>query len=198
MFISASTEPAAFDPFIAYWKEIQAIEGDAQSAQRDAARVPLRRDFNPMKIHQLLPFIYIVEWNSRDDVVIRICGTGLEERFGKSLKGANYFKFCSPDQRPFFSILVEAVIHHPCALEVSRNVEMEDGTTREFSSLNLPLADDEGNPRFIVGMMNITRKAPFGKTKQVGNARSIINKYGYIDIGFGTPPLPAKPVESPT
>jgi len=194
MYISVSAEPNTFEPFLEYWKSLQAARRTAALSTSNLAAVPRRRDFNPMKIHFQLPFIYIVEWRSHDDVIIRLCGTGLEERFGRSLKGTNYFNFCSPEQQPFFAVLVESVVKHPCALELSRCVQMKDGTTREFSSVNFPLADDEGKPRFIVGMMNILRKAPFEGTELVGNERSVISDFGYLDIGYGTPSLPEKPL----
>jgi len=187
MINATSIYAPAFEPFVAYWASMQEARISTRSAGQQGRPVPLRCDFNPMRIPAQLPQTYIVERYSHDHVIIRLCGTGLEERFGRSMTGANYFDFCSVAQKSIFANLVKSAVTYPCGLETCRDVEMGDGTVHEFKSVSFPLADDEGVPRFLVGMMNILRKSSLDLQSIVENPRATISGYHYLDIGFGLP-----------
>jgi hypothetical protein len=181
----------AFDIFKDYWQQL--VAAHAATDRPGNAFVPLRTAFNPMKIHRLLPYIFIVEWKSEDFLEVRLSGTALDDAAGKSLKGSNYLDLYPPGERQFFAQLIGALTHHPCGLLMNRRIEQPSGYMHTLQSLSLPLADSDGKPRYIVGVMNVNRDKTMGVFDNIETARSHIDGYDYMDIGAGTPPLPDHP-----
>lgn len=174
----------AFDAFQNYWMQL--------SQAASTGFVPLHRDFNPMKIPRLLPHVYMSEWASQTKLRIRLSGSALEDTFGRGLKGTDYLDLRPPEDRDFLTKLLHAVVDQPCGLKVHRRMVLSTGA-HQMRSLSFPLADKDGRPRFIVGMMNVEHDVPMTLFERAEHPNPTIKTIAYIDIGAGTPPLPAFP-----
>ena len=182
----------AFDAFHDYWNQLLLARRAAVKPAADECPVPLRRDFNPMKVHRHLPHIYIVERKLPDLLELRLSGTAIEDVAGNPLKGSNYFDFSVPEERAFTAAIVDAVIDKPCGLKMSRNVKLIGGQAYQLRSLSFPLAEEDGTPRFLLGMTNVIRDIPQSSLLSSEAVRVTINDFSFIDIGAGTPPKPNK------
>ena len=154
--------------------------------------MPRRSDINPMKIPSLLPNIFIGEYISEKLLKIRLSGTALDEVAGFSMTGGNYFDICPSVERPFFTAICKAVVQQPCGMRMTRSITLKNGRVHQYRSVSLPLADSEGVPRYILGMANVALDITYRGYEKSQQMSSEIDDFSYLDIGAGTPPLPAR------
>lgn len=60
----------------------------------DAGGVPKRTAFNPSEIKDLLPFIFIIEFRSKDDLYVRLAGTAIEQVLRMSPQARTILIWC--------------------------------------------------------------------------------------------------------
>jgi len=186
-----SYDNKALDTFQEYWDELSDACRKNSVGADGAGLVPMRRDFNPMKLHTYLPNIYITELLSDDHLLVRLSGTALDENAGYVLRGTNFLDICQPAERPLHVKTFKTMTSHPCGVEMTRRVVLTDGRIHQFRSISLPLADKQGMPRFIVGITNVAANIAYeAKVDRSDKLRTNVLDFTFIDIGAGKPPMP--------
>lgn len=167
-----------FDLFTEYWKSLQA-EADGP--------LPARSQFDPSKIAVLLPYVYLLEHKSREEMIVRLMGTALDEISAVPATGLNYFDICPPEDVALYIEINKHLHALPCASLVERDITFENGKTYALSSLGYPMTDDDGVLTYSIGLMLPSRQVQADDMDNGGVARSILRKLTFIDIGFGVP-----------
>lgn len=126
------TTPDA-EQFALYWR---GLEPDAD--------VPHRRSFDPMRISALLPFIAIYEVLSRDEIIYRLAGTAIVERFGKEVTGKNFLDFWEGEPRERTASSMYECVSRPCGIFSELSGTSESGGTESSVAVGFPLLDDSG------------------------------------------------------
>jgi hypothetical protein len=164
-----------------------------QSMQREAGKLPSRRDFGPSLAPALMPHMFLARVNGAFDIEIRLIGSALEGNPGGRMTGSNYFDQLAPESRDFHEAFISGYRLHPCAGRVTRHVGGEDGLAFDLHTLAAPLADEGGEGRFIVGAsyMEANHQESTGRrlsgVQAVGFVNARVVDARYIDLGFGTP-----------
>ncbi len=151
--------------------------------------VPLRSDINPVQIKEILPHLHLSEWQPPDRLIVRLRGTALDGQFQDPKEGDNMLDVVHGDDHVGYCNALNKVFSLPCGVLLDRRIPDEFGGLAPFHMLALPLADNEGRVRFMVGasaiegvpLWSFLQKAPFTVT----DAR--LTEAHYIDIGFGVP-----------
>ncbi|TNE60841.1 MAG: PAS domain-containing protein [Alphaproteobacteria bacterium] len=168
-----------FDEMLAYWRALQQEEG---------GQVPRRRRFNPMRVARLLPYVFIVEQRQEMDLHVRIAGTAIEAVMGRSITGLNYLDLYDQSQWGFFADVTSALCGQPCGARLHREVTFNNGRQFDMHSLNLPLASDDGDVKYILGLMAMRRSS---HTQDIGGDSKVkmftVRDIDLIDLGFGVP-----------
>lgn len=169
---------AQFEEFTTYWKSLQA-EADGP--------IPRRSQFNPVNIPTLLPYVYILEHRSPEEMLVRLIGTSLDEISGNSITGLNYLDVCPPQDAPIYAEITKNVFALPCASLVVRDVLFESGKSYTLSSLGFPVENTDGRPKITIGLMLPSRQFKSDDSNNGGVASSVLRSLSYIDIGYGVP-----------
>lgn len=167
-----------FKQFTDYWELLQA-EADGP--------VPAKSQLNPTKIAKLLPFVYLLELKSREETIVRLVGTSLDQLAAISYTGDNLFEFCPPEEIPIYAEINKHRCTLPCASRVVRELTFENGENCLLHSLGYPMAGEDGEVNFCIGVMIPNRR--FGAVDIDNGAvvQSALRTLDYIDIGFGVP-----------
>lgn len=169
-----------FEQFTKYWKSLQAVAtGD----------LPVWSQFSPGKITALLPYVYILEHRSPEEMHVRLIGTSLDEVSGVAITGMNYLDVCPPQDAPVYKEVTKHVFARPCASLLVRDVMFESGKTYTLSSLGFPMNNTEGKPQITLGLMLPSRQFKSDDSNNGGVASSVLRSLSYIDIGFGVPDI---------
>ena len=180
----------AFEALQQYWNLLLWRRSADGGPTRDGCFVPLRSAFDPMKIHRYLPDIYIAERKSDACLEVRVAGTVIDETSGFSLRGANFFEVCLPCERDFFVTVTGAMLKQACGMKIIRKITLKDGRVLKYSAMCFPLADEDGVPRYIVGMAKVAGDMTQSHFQPSDELRSEISSFSYIDIGAGLPSRP--------
>ena len=153
---------ANFDQFTAYWKSLQA---DAEGP------LPARSQFRPNEIASLLPYVYLLEHKSAEEMMVRLMGTALDEISAVPITGLNYFDVCPPQDVPLYIEINENLHALPCASMVVRDITFENGKNYTLSSLGFPMTDEAGVLTYSIGLMLPSRQFEFDETDNGGVAK---------------------------
>lgn len=169
---------ADFDQFSAYWRLLQAeAEGP----------LPMRSQFDPSKILTLLPYVYLLEHKSREEMIVRLVGTALDEISAVSITGRNYFDVCPPEDIALYIEINDNLHALPCANLVVRDITYENGKSYRLSSMGFPMVNEEGMLTYTIGLMLPNRQFNSDEMDDGGVSYSVLHDLTYIDIGFGLP-----------
>ena len=166
----------------------------------DAGGVPKRSAFNPAEIKDLLPFIFIIEFRSKDDLYVRLSGTAIERVLRKSPTGQNYLDVVQDGEREFFREVGTNIMSVPCGGFFRRVLVLSNGDKQELQSKCLPFADRDGHLRYMIGMTSV--RADLAVTRYDPPVKDVseITGFHYIDLGYGIPedipPLPERMLKS--
>jgi hypothetical protein len=149
--------------------------------------LPARSQFDPRKIKALLPNIYLLEHKSREEMIVRLMGTALDEISAVPATGLNYFDICPPEDVALYTEINEHLHALPCASLVERDITLENGKTYTLASMGYPMTDDNGVLAYSIGLMLPSRQVQADDMDNGGVARSVLRKLTFIDIGFGVP-----------
>ncbi|MCJ9428672.1 PAS domain-containing protein [Kordiimonas marina] len=168
-----------FDELRSYWRELQ---------RQNDGRVPRRRQFNPMRVPRLLPYIMLIERRGEYDLHVRLAGTALEAAAGRSLTGQCYLEFYDESQWGFFADMTAAMCDQPCGCRLDREVTFLSGRTMEMHSFNLPFSTEEGEVRYLLGVMAMRRSVHHYGTADDNKIKSfMVRDFEFIDLGYGVP-----------
>ncbi|WP_262689811.1 PAS domain-containing protein [Kordiimonas aestuarii] len=181
-----------FEVFHAYWRRLAA----------DAGGVPSRLAFNPAELKDLLPFIFILERRSAEDIYVRLAGTAIEQVLRRAPTGGNYLDMCHPDERAFFRDAFTAMVDTPCGGFFRRELSLTTGEKQDLRSKCLPFKDREGHVRYLIGLTSIRADLRLTSYDPPVMDVSKITDFFYLDTGAGVPesvpPMPKiKPAATP-
>lgn len=172
-----------FHGFAAWWEDTR---------QRSGELTPKRSDLRPGDLMRELPNLFILEIRKPDEVFIRLWGTGVVEMLGRDLTGSNLMDYYTAEAGRFYGCFLEAMASTPCGGYTDRRVEVEDKYAFDVPSLQLPLRDNDGKVKMVVGMAlkgearswQPTRMGPPLMAFQMNDCR-------FLDIGAGMPGVEA-------
>ncbi len=172
---------------------------DAQ--KKYACAVPTKTQIELRSIAQAMPFIQILEVVSESDLVIRMAGSGLEQRVGHSLTGRSLSESLS-DQNLSKTLpqLIESMEKAPFGLRRGfRNLCPEKGLSRastyDGATLLLPLAGPEGKINMAITVDEAdegSRQIYNTMTKTTSDGSTRMQEtlwFDFIDLGHGMPDL---------
>lgn len=166
--------------FLDYWKGLK----------KGIGGVPLRSAVKPQDFAPQLPFYFLLERKSYFDVPFRLLGTGLDALLPTVKTGMNFLDVYHEMLRPFYADYVRDLCEHPCGAYLLRTITLSDGSEMNMNSVSLPLADDDGDVRFIAGVADAPNAGQFvGLTVDKQRIASRVVDLKYIDIGFGVPTI---------
>ncbi len=126
---------------IAYWNKLVEAEGG----------IPPRAAFDPIAIPSVLPSVFLIERLDEDTYRFRLQGTDYVERSFSDLTGAVIERDKAAEiGSPIFSVL-DRVLGTPCGLQLTGVEQNEQGRQLLVDYVALPLTDDAGIPRFVMG-----------------------------------------------
>ncbi|MAN62861.1 MAG: hypothetical protein CMI60_13045 [Parvibaculum sp.] len=125
----------------AYWHKLAKAAGG----------IPPRSAFDPIAIPSALPSVFLIERLDADTYRFRLLGTDFAERGVSDLTGALIKRSeVNADRTPIFSVL-DRVLNAPCGLHILGVEQSEKGRQSLVEYVALPLTDEEGAYRFVVG-----------------------------------------------
>lgn len=169
---------AQFKKFTDYWELLQA-EADGP--------IPAKSQLNPTQIASVLPYVYLLEHKSDDEMIMRLVGTSLDEIASHAYTGRNFFDFCPPEDVPLYKEVNKYRSLVPCGTKVVRDLTFENGKNYTLSSIGYPMADKDGALLYSIGVMIPHRHFAGDEMDNGGVTRSVLRSLIYIDIGFGVP-----------
>lgn len=146
--------------------------------------VPDRKDFDPLKIRRLMPFVSILEIVSPDRVEMRLIGTDLVQRMGYDPTGQNYLDSFEPDSRPEYLKILYTQINHPCGRRSTLQTREKNGILSQVEVLALPMSHMKSGHPLLMSCFARTESVGFdpGERKVRG-----LDDVVWIDIGAGLP-----------
>lgn len=171
-----------------YWWQLQkSNKSGAVDAGWGDLSVPQRSSFNPMDIPGLLPNIYLAELKSRYELHVRLSGTVLDRELPLDSSSRNAFDNYDKDQWEFYADMHANICRQPCGAYYSREVTMSNGESFMMARNSLPLADEQGVNRYIVGVICAVTEEMMPFQKDIAFTHSSRKEFHYIDLGFGVP-----------
>ena len=111
------------------------------SLDRDRV-VPRRSSFDPTRISPLLSGIAIYEVKSRDEIIYRLAGTALVDRFGMEVTGKNFLDFWEGELREKAATAMHECVAKPCGMLSKLTGITEDGRVETSVAVGFPLLDE--------------------------------------------------------
>jgi len=114
-------ELSGIDPlnlrFVEYWL----------SLPRDPGGIPLRMDFDPTEVPDLLPRFIMHEIRDRSRLHVRLLGTELVRRYGMDVTGKNYLEFVPEGRRSQSLEAMLVIVDFPAGVLTRMNVRTTRG-----------------------------------------------------------------------
>lgn len=175
--------PYEFKKLIDCWQSMPRLDGQA----------PKKTTFSPAKVSSLMPFLFLIERVEKGDLVVRLKGNELDETMGCRTRDRCMFDAMMRRDWTFYDRFVSACAEHVCAGRLLRTVRLQDGFLKDVESLHVPLADKDGNARFMLGVMTTSVNRNGGAMESYQSPKAAILNYQYVDLGCGVPSDGASP-----
>lgn len=172
------TEPKEFYDLIECWRAMPKAGGQA----------PLKTKFNPSKLRRLVPHLFLLERCSKKDIRVRIMGSELENSLDVDSPDETVFETLLAEDWRFYDRFMKMCGGAPCAGRFSRSVERHDGQTVKVDSLGVPLADEEGEPRYMLGVV-VTQLGEDNPmvSANIREPEIFQSDHEFVDLGNGIP-----------
>lgn len=166
--------------FFAHWQSLRA-----------GALVPTVAAFVDRPSPSHAPYLFMATVDG-DDIIVRLEGTALVERWGRDITGQRLFATKSEEYRRAIAENFNRVIAHPCGCYALN--EYMSGRQRYVAVhvLYLPLSDAPGRPARIVGYSTETEKRSDNELL-VDRRRTV--EAAWVDLGAGVPADPPNRAE---
>jgi hypothetical protein len=148
--------------------------------------VPDRQSFDPMSIARILPVVSLIERTSDDEWHLRLIGTEIERRWGRSLTGCNYLELLSPQAASKTLREFRAIVEHPCGSWSLRRLQLSSGELTTVETLRLPLRASDGFGNMILSCSGEISRA-FHSTAHERRRIVTVADQQFFDIGAGVP-----------
>lgn len=125
----------------------------AWQERRNGRSVPYYRDFDPLQVPRLLPYLWLYRHEpAREDFFCRLAGEEVNAAWGRSIRGLALKQVIGEEDHPvvhrrWLDILEVPLIHYGSAAE-----RLSEMRYRSAERLILPLAMECGTPSFILGI----------------------------------------------
>lgn len=135
----------------------------------------------------MLPNIVIHELVSRDEIRLRLVGTGVAADHRREIQGTNYLDFTAPARRHLVSDAIHLLCAHPCGVVTGLNAVTRSGRMLYRKTLGLPMRDDCGVANLVYYCSRpSTDRDYFEDTSDPIESIRAIDRY-FVDIGAGIP-----------
>jgi len=153
---------------------------------------PEKSSFSPVSLGKNLKFIFMLEREDHETLLVRVSGSDIRENLGQEITGKNLFDLLPTEYLFSFKEYYTSLQHYPCAGKVIRPVARPTGGRQLLRTLHLPLLDHNGHARFFVGVMNVERlPMPFDELNNGVLAPRPALEMIHVDLGAGLPGLRA-------
>ena len=146
--------------------------------------VPDRKDFDPVAIHRLMPYVSILEVVAPGRLVFRLLGTDLVRRMGFDATGQNYLDSFSPDARDDYLKILNTQINHPCGRRSVLKGREPSGILVRVEVLVLPMSYHATGHPLLVSCFANDESIGFDPSEPVIRG---VEDVIWIDIGAGVP-----------
>jgi hypothetical protein len=172
--ISDRLQPVARELFEA-WSRLPRVDG-----------VPMRASFDPISVVRILPVVSIFQRIGADDWRLRLIGTEIERRWGRSLTGLSYLDMMSAQAAAVTHCEFEMVRRQPCGSWSHRQVALTSGRRVQTETLRLPLRAADGAITLILGS---NAELNPGSSRALDPSREVLTVLDqeFFDIGAGLP-----------
>lgn len=99
----------------------------------------------------LLPQVWLVARQPDGRLVYRLAGEDINAVFGRSIAGCTLEELLDPDEAAVITARWHRVLNELVAMHTVGDVYSETGSLYRGERVVLPLADDDGTPRFLIG-----------------------------------------------
>ncbi|GHF19143.1 hypothetical protein GCM10017044_12120 [Kordiimonas sediminis] len=154
---------------------------------RENALCPQKASLSMVKLKTILPYIYLSKWEGTDALVLQISGTQLDAWLGKNLAGIDLLSLFQGDEIQKNVDFYQSIRTKPCAGKVTRRrVTLETNLQFDYTTIQLPLFNAEGQVSHIIGVGHQAMDA-YDQTKPVSTdfSKTVANYLEHIDIGAG-------------
>jgi hypothetical protein len=159
------------------------------SLPRPDGVVPLRASFDPISIARILPVVSLVQRVAKNEWRVRLAGTELERRWGKTLTALNYADVLSAHAAAVTLREFEVMCEQPCGSWSLRHLELHSGRRLETDTLRLPLRASDGSVSLI-----LISNGELGADLlfRADHPREVVTlvEQQFFDIGAGVPDEP--------
>lgn len=176
-----------FDDLIFYWKTLSKL-GDG---------VPQKTAFSPMQVYRLLPDLFFGERIAKYNIRLRLMGEAVETAARDVMPNRNIFEIVPEPLWDQIEQYYDRLCNQPCAGHVVRALTLENGLVYDLETISLPLADVNGDPRFVLGLVDLQQNHDNSVLAHQGafdaNSVAILE---YWDLGYGIPSIEeTKPIK---
>lgn len=136
--------------FFDYWEHLATAE-----------RPPRKSAINPAEITKIIPKLVIYEREDPSFFRIRLMGTSAVQRIGVDLTGRNllnYFHYAAKEEAQHD---LNRIVDEPCGQFVVVRDRFTSGREALVQILRLPLTDETGETRYIIGCTEETQTTDY-------------------------------------
>lgn len=149
LFPAESVEHVAFASEHAQEEDIARLL-EHWSSLRQGASMPRKDALDPAKFGPILTTVTIQERLAHDNYRIRLFATMLTERLGRDATGENYLDLVPEAARESMKMVNADCLNGPCVYLLQQKTSGGGGLVLNLEFAVLPLADTDGQPRFIL------------------------------------------------
>lgn len=156
--------------------------------RQDGALMPRRSALHITELAKILPRISLMCWASPYEMTIGLVGTKVADLWDRPTVGMNAFDLIPPAMRKNASQLYQTILKMPVGATVRERLRRPRRRPLHITSLYLPLADEDGTPRYIVGcsVASEDHQLPVLRDHVVTSHRQLAG-LTFLDIGAGVP-----------
>jgi len=167
-----------FDELIEHWKAMPKSTGP----------VPSKTAFSPMQVYTMLHSLYFSERLDKYNIQLKLRGEKLERFSFGAVPRRNVYEVIPKRNWDAVENYYDQFCSQPCAGHMIRLVTFDNGLVYNVETMELPLADRDGNPRYIVGLAELTQNhAKSLEAQQSGVKLDEVTLYECWDLGYGVP-----------
>ena len=160
---------------VAYWKSRQINDG-----------IPHTSDFFDHLPAPLAPYLILFDW-SPDDIICRLLGTKLVERWAEDLTGKSWFSANPHLKASGIVANFKMMIDRPCGGHAHGSFVSTVGRHLSIETVSLPLAVSPGRaPRVVAGSFPVETLGTDERSRGWIPPRQL----EWLDLGFGIPDRP--------
>lgn len=170
---------AATERLIKVWRTLPKVSGEL---------CPRKNAFAPLSLGKELKKVVLLEYIKPTEVIVRVIGTEIQDLIHLNMTGRNIFEILPPEHAIAHSNYYKSLCDYPCAGSTERPMRNRSGHAHLACTLHLPLGDDNGNVRYLLGVVEqAVLPKHFTDYRSIGitSANNLSMSYG--DIGAGIP-----------